>query len=380
MRSSQPGVLVVTPTEADNESLLSACRSSVAAQTVEVEHAFENDEHYVGPGVLRDRMVAASDAEWVLPLDDTDTLDPQHVETGLQATDDADIIYQWCRVEGSNYCPNRLFNAKALRRFNYLPATSLIRRSLLDDLGGFKNNNPHDLWLRALKAGARFKCIPEVTWTFAPQEARIWDLAIRRGAIQKPGELRQLVQFVQSREKAKTVLEVGTARGGTLWMWCQLADPHAFVISVDLPGGAFGGGYDVEDVPRLMKSTIEQQKLQLFRGDSHDPNMLKACELVLEGRKVDILFLDGDHTYEGVKQDWETYSPLVRPGGIVVFHDIVDHFWLPECKVYDFWQEIKGDYEHQEFITPVAIPWMMTHELDKDAGADWGGIGVIHIP
>jgi predicted O-methyltransferase YrrM len=36
---------------------------------------------------------------------------------------------------------------------------------------------------------------------------------------------------------------------------------------------------------------------------------------------IDFLFIDGDHNYDGVKKDWELYSPLLRSGSIVVFHD-----------------------------------------------------------
>jgi len=45
----------------------------------------------------------------------------------------------------------------------------------------------------------------------------------------------------------------------------------------------------------------------------------------LNGEPLDFLFIDGDHTYEGVKRDFEMYSPLVRNGGIIAFHDIVKH-------------------------------------------------------
>jgi len=40
-------------------------------------------------------------------------------------------------------------------------------------------------------------------------------------------------------------------------------------------------------------------------------------------KRGDFLFIDGDHTYEGVEGDFEMYSPLVRRGGIIAFHDIV---------------------------------------------------------
>jgi predicted O-methyltransferase YrrM len=36
---------------------------------------------------------------------------------------------------------------------------------------------------------------------------------------------------------------------------------------------------------------------------------------------LELLFIDGDHSYEGVKSDWEAYKHLLRPGSIVVFHD-----------------------------------------------------------
>ena len=36
---------------------------------------------------------------------------------------------------------------------------------------------------------------------------------------------------------------------------------------------------------------------------------------------LDLLFIDGDHSYEGVKADWDAYNRFLKPGAIVVFHD-----------------------------------------------------------
>lgn len=36
---------------------------------------------------------------------------------------------------------------------------------------------------------------------------------------------------------------------------------------------------------------------------------------------LDLLFIDGDHSYEGVKADWDAYKSFLKPGSIVVFHD-----------------------------------------------------------
>ena len=41
------------------------------------------------------------------------------------------------------------------------------------------------------------------------------------------------------------------------------------------------------------------------------------------GNPIDLLFIDGDHSYEGVKRDWELFIPHVKPFGVVVFHDTI---------------------------------------------------------
>ena len=60
------------------------------------------------------------------------------------------------------------------------------------------------------------------------------------------------------------------------------------------------------------------------------------------------LFIDGDHTSEGVKRDWEMYSQLVRPGGLVAFHDIASSY--DDTQVARFWNELKGTVDAHEFV------------------------------
>jgi predicted O-methyltransferase YrrM len=65
---------------------------------------------------------------------------------------------------------------------------------------------------------------------------------------------------------------------------------------------------------------------------------------------IDYLFIDGDHTYAGVKQDFEMYSPLVRRGGLVAFHDICVHTSQEQCEVDRFWREIRTQFKSREFV------------------------------
>ena len=62
-----------------------------------------------------------------------------------------------------------------------------------------------------------------------------------------------------------------------------------------------------------------------MRANSHNLDTLNKVKRILADRPIDLLFIDGDHTYVGVKMDFEMYRPLVRKGGIIAFHDIVPH-------------------------------------------------------
>ena len=62
------------------------------------------------------------------------------------------------------------------------------------------------------------------------------------------------------------------------------------------------------------------------------------------------MFIDGDHTYNGVKLDFEMYRPLMNNNSIIAFHDIVPHPNDPYCEVNKLWNEIKGQYSFKKFI------------------------------
>jgi cephalosporin hydroxylase len=169
------------------------------------------------------------------------------------------------------------------------------------------------------------------------------------GALQEPAELSQLLRLLEQHE-LRTVIEIGTYSGGTLYCWCRLAEPDALIVSIDLPGGVFGGGCTPERVEEMkLWFPQERQQLHLLPKDSHERSTLEEVESLLGETKVDFLFIDGDHTYEGVKQDFELYSPLVKTGGLIAFHDIVEAPEYPASRVWALWAELKGAYRHAEF-------------------------------
>jgi len=182
---------------------------------------------------------------------------------------------------------------------------------------------------------------------------------------QNPGEIERLYQAV-CELRPRRVLEIGTAKGGTLYLWTQAAADDAAIVSLDLPGGPFGGGYPAQRVPFYQAFARPGQNLALMRADSHAEASLAAVRAHFGAGPVDFAFIDGDHTYEGVRQDVAMYSPLVREGGIVAFHDILPQEWSPVTQVHRVWNELKRDNEVEEFI-------------DRDAPRQIG-IGLIRVP
>jgi len=104
--------------------------------------------------------------------------------------------------------------------------------------------------------------------------------------------------------KPQKIMEIGNACGGTTLVWQALAPT---VISIDIE--PLEGHIPPNYFPNV----------KFVIGDSHQIETLEYVKQ--EFAPVDFLFIDGDHCTEGVKQDYEMYSPLVRTGGLVGFHD-----------------------------------------------------------
>jgi predicted O-methyltransferase YrrM len=200
------------------------------------------------------------------------------------------------------------------------------------------------------------------------------DACYHQGAGQIRWEFARLVGKARS-INPQVVLEIGVAAGGTLWAWPQISTAEATLIGLDInteTRSSLGKCFPVETVEARVRSNLEPgQKAHFVWGDSHDPSIRSRVLEILDGRKIDFLFIDGDHSYEGVKADFANFSPMVRNGGLIAFHDVVpDHmtrFGIPTQGyaggVPLLWGELKQSYRHWEYI--------------DDLRQDSCGIGVI---
>ena len=220
----------------------------------------------------------------------------------------------------------------------------------------------HKLKYLADKCGKDIEKLVYLTFNFEykPKVRKSWAVSIK--PLQVKTEVIELCRIIQEL-KPKRIVEIGSASGGMLFLFGHVANPEK-IVSADLPRGRFGGGYPFWKVP-FFRSFGKRGVIQLIRADSHSKETLEKLKAHLNESQVDFLFIDGDHTYQGVKQDFQMYSPLVRKGGIVAFHDIVTHDPTVECEVDQFWKEVKQSYHYIEII--------------ESPNQKWAGIGVLYL-
>ena len=176
-----------------------------------------------------------------------------------------------------------------------------------------------------------------------------------------------LVEF--SNLKVNSFIEIGSLYGWTLQHFIHYANDGSTAISIDLPVRRFVGPGDwrVQKQEHNYKNVwpvwAKQKncKLYLIPDESQKLETQNVVKDILKDKSIDFLFIDGNHTYEGVRADFEIYSKFVRPGGIIAFHDIGEN---EEGGVYNLWQELKAKYNHKEFL----------YEQNKEKG-----IGVLFV-
>lgn len=138
------------------------------------------------------------------------------------------------------------------------------------------------------------------------------------GIQQVRDEISEFTEELLKRNYSGTILEVGIGYyGSTHFLWRQLFKK---VITIEkspercrdfsLRFSKFTGG----------TWPSENGRSGFIFGMSSEPQAVqKAYDAI--GRNLGVLFIDGDHSYQAVLTDWLLYHNLVRPGGIVAFHD-----------------------------------------------------------
>lgn len=140
---------------------------------------------------------------------------------------------------------------------------------------------------------------------------------------QNPDELASLCVFLRERRPFENYMEIGSASGGTCYV---LSKEVGFKNTLSLDDGRH---------PRAAEQArnfSQVPNVKQFIGDSHTEAAVDFLRKNVAG-KLDVSFIDGDHSYEGVWQDVNLTLPFCRPGTLVIFHDTlacdgVERAWL----------------------------------------------------
>lgn len=154
------------------------------------------------------------------------------------------------------------------------------------------------------------------------------DAVGKHGANQDEWELDRTIELIRPWLMGGVIVEIGCDRGGTLWLWRQLASE---VVGITLRTRTDGAWND--------------HGAQVLIGDSTDALTRAEADKLLYGLTVDMVFIDGGHDYVTAKSDIEWALGICRTG-LVVVHDINHNLRHPEIETYIAWFECADDRPH----------------------------------
>ena len=146
--------------------------------------------------------------------------------------------------------------------------------------------------------------------------------------------------------RPRKVVELGTHWGVSYCAWCQAVTDIGLTTecyAVDTwIGDPDAGYYDDEiynDLSEYHKQYESFSKLLRMKFD-------EALQLI-PNRSVDLLHIDGMHSYEAVKHDYETWLPKMSESGLVLFHDTMVTW--DDFGVHKLWSELSPSFPHFNF-------------------------------
>ena len=167
--------------------------------------------------------------------------------------------------------------------------------------------------------------------------------------VQDAGEFWSLVELVAA-NNTQNVLEIGVENGGTLWFWDKIVGTSGKIVAADTRNNI---QFDMEECV---------SEVIFIEGDSHSAGAIAEIKAHFLDNAVDFLFIDGDHSYDGVKADFENFASLVRPGGIIAFHDISNGRMPPDDRSIEdligphrLWIEMASGYNTTVYHNTIGI-------------------------
>ncbi len=119
----------------------------------------------------------------------------------------------------------------------------------------------------------------------------------------------------------KRLAEIGVFHGVNSRAFREVMAPDAVLIAIDpyyrFFFGIRGSGWARRIAHREVDKVARGKVIWIEETGANAVRRPEIAGLL----PIDFIFIDGDHSYEGLKADWASWSPNVVPGGIVALHD-----------------------------------------------------------
>ncbi len=182
---------------------------------------------------------------------------------------------------------------------------------------------------------------------------------INRNYIQQVKEEFTMLSYFLHSFKPHNILEIG-CKGGTFYMFNKFSTGKKV-------------GVDIDDQYQFnMHLYMYNEDFVFIKANSHLEETYQKVKNICDS--YDFIFIDGDHTYDGVKRDFELYKSLLSPRGYIGFHDIDPNHVFKQAanvQVDQFWKELNYGSKTEIICQRSNAHYYMGSEREH-----YGGIGL----
>jgi hypothetical protein len=169
--------------------------------------------------------------------------------------------------------------------------------------------------------------------------------------------------------KPKCLVELGTHYGHSYFSFCEgvtgsTEEMNFFAVDT-WQGDAHAGTYDSVVFDEVKKNNLNYAKFSTLLKMTFD----EAANNI-DNESIDILHIDGLHTYEAVRHDFEKWFPKLKAGAVVLFHDTAVK--EKDFGVWRFWAEICNMYPNNlEFLHSCGLGVVQINNCKEDNLIKW---------
>jgi predicted O-methyltransferase YrrM len=182
------------------------------------------------------------------------------------------------------------------------------------------------------------------------KEALDWAFGVPGRIQQYRDELVEFLKRVTDELRPERTVELGSWRGANAMLLSMVTSKVTVSLDIEDYGGR-------EEMCRMARD--HGRTLWFYLESARDPKTVEHVMKVLEG-PIDLLFIDDGHCIEEVTEEYQLWTPMVKKGGWIAFHDInqdanqcAPGVHPSICQAHAFWAGLKGKKEE---IISIGIP------------------------